>query len=116
MIKRAAIFAVACATIIGVGAWGVTAVAGDAIADRAVWVSALVAFVVQVGAFAVVWPIVTRNPIAGWGVGSAIRFVALALYALVGVKLLGLASGAALLSLVGFLFATMLVEPLFLRR
>jgi hypothetical protein len=31
------------------------------------------------------------------------------------VKALGLVSGPALLSLVGFLFVTMLVEPLFLR-
>lgn len=116
MIQRALVFAVVCAAIIGGGAWAVTAVAGDAAADRAVWVSAVVAMVVQVGAFAVIWPIVTRNPIAGWGVGSLIRLTTLVLYGFVGVKLLGLPMEAALLSLAGFLFVTMLVEPFFLRR
>ena len=39
----------------------------------------------------------------------------LVLHAFVGVKALGLDSGPALLSLAGFLFVTMLVEPLFLK-
>ncbi len=116
MIGRAVGFALVCAVVIGGGAWLVTAGFGDAAADRAVWVSALLALVVQAGAFAVIWPIVTKNPIAGWGVGSLIRLTTLVLYGIVGVKLLGLPMGAALLSLAGFLFVTMLVEPFFLRR
>lgn len=116
MTKRLSLFALAAAAIVGCAAWVVTALSGDAAADRAVWVSAVVAVVVQVGAFAVIWPIVTKNPMAGWGVGSIIRLVTLVLYGLVGARMFELPLGPALLSLAGFLFLTMIVEPFFLRR
>jgi hypothetical protein len=83
---------------------------------RAVWISAAIAMCTQWLAFAIARPFVKKNPIAGWGLGSLLRFVVLAVHALVGVKALGLDSSPALLSLVGFLFITMLVEPLFLRQ
>ncbi len=116
MIKRALSFSAVTALITLGGAWAILALHGDAGIDRTIWISAVLALVVQVGAFMVIWPIVTKNPVAGWGVGSLIRFASLLLYAFVGVKLLGLASGPALLSFVGFLFVTMLVEPFFLKR
>jgi hypothetical protein len=116
VIKKGLAFSAVCASMIGILAWTVTAAFGDAAADRAVWVSAVIAVVVQVGSFAVIWPIVTKNPIAGWGVGSLIRFAAVLIHGFAGVKVLALPIGPALLSLVAFLFVTMLVEPFFLKR
>jgi hypothetical protein len=117
VIRRALGFAAVSALLVFGGAWVISAMHGpDDVVARAVWISAVIAFVVQVGAFAVVWPIALKNPIAGWGVGSLIRFGVLLLHGFAGTKLLGLPMGAALLSLVSFLFVTMLVEPFFLRR
>ena len=113
--KKGIAFGAVAALIIFGSAWGVTILRPDAELARAVWTSAVIAFAVQLLAFAVARPFVATNPIAGWGLGSLIRFAVLMVYAFVGVKALGLASGPALVSLAGFLFVTMLVEPLFLR-
>lgn len=109
-------FAAVTAVIAFGGAWVIDIVIEDAGLGRSIWTSAVIAVMVQVGSFVVIWPIVTKNAVAGWGVGSAIRFVAVIVYALVGEKVLGVEGGPALLSLVTFLFASMLVEPLFLKR
>ncbi len=114
MKKGLAFGAVAAAIIFG-GALGITVLRPGAELARAVWTSAVIAFGVQLVAFAVARPFVATNPIAGWGLGSLLRLAVLLVYAFVGVQALGLASGPALLSLAGFLFVTMLVEPLFLR-
>jgi len=107
-------FAALAAVIIFGGAWGITVLKpGDEIA-RAVWSSAVIAFAVQLLSFAVARPFVATNPIAGWGIGSLVRFAVVMLHAFVGIPALGLASGPALISLVGFLFVTMIFEPLFL--
>ena len=116
MIKKMLAFAAVCVSMIGILAWAVTTGAGDASFDRAVWAGAVIAVLVQVGSFAVVWPIVAKNPIAGWGVGSLIRFTIVIVHGFAGVKVLELPMGPALLSLVAFLFITMLVEPFFLKR
>lgn len=113
--KQALAFAAVCAVIIFGGAWGITILRPEPEMARAVWSSAVIAFGVQLLSFAVARPFLATNPIAGWGLGSLIRFAVVAVHAFVGVKALGLVSGPALLSLVGFLFVTMLVEPLFLR-
>lgn len=113
--KKGLAFGALSALIIFGGAFGVTLLAPGAEMARAVWTSAFIAFGVQLLSFAVARPFVATNPIAGWGLGSLLRFAVLLLHAFVGVKALGLASGPALVSLVGFLFVTMLVEPLFLR-
>jgi hypothetical protein len=47
--------------------------------------------------------------------GMGLRFLTLAVYALLVVKALGLAQAPALLSLAGFFFVTTLVEPLLLK-
>jgi hypothetical protein len=86
---------------------------GDAAAIR---LSAIVAIVVQLVAFAVTMAIAQRHLIAGWGVGSLLRFLTLVVYALLTVKVLGLPPVAALVSLATFLFLSTLIEPLFLRR
>lgn len=111
--RPALAFGALAAVIIFGGAWGITALRPEM--ARAVWSSAVIAFGVQLLAFAVARPFVATNPIAGWGLGSLIRFAVLVVHALVGVGALGVAPGPALVSLVAFLFVTMLVEPLFLR-
>ena len=113
--KQGLAFAALAALLTLGGAWGITTLRPDPELARAVWTSAVLALGVQLLAFAVARPFVATNPIAGWGLGSLIRFAVVMLHAFVGVPALGLQSGPALLSLVGFLFVTMLVEPLFLK-
>jgi hypothetical protein len=82
---------------------------------RAVAVSAIVAVVVQMGAFTAALALARTNVMAGWGLGAVVRLVALALYALVFVPPLGLPLSAALISLALFLFLSTLIEPFFLK-
>jgi hypothetical protein len=82
----------------------------------AIRLSAAVAIVVQLVAFAVTSVIARHHLIAGWGVGSLLRLVTLVVYALLAVKVLDLPPVAALVSLAAFLFVSTLLEPLFLRR
>jgi hypothetical protein len=56
-----------------------------------------------------------RNVMAGWGIGVALRFVALAIFALAVVPRLGLPV-VILLGLATFLFVSTLIEPLFLKQ
>ncbi len=113
--KRGLAFAGLAAVLIFGGAWGITVLRPGAEMARAVWSSAVIAFAVQLASFAIAKPFVASNPIAGWGLGALLRFAVVLVQAFVGIRALGLASGPALVSLVGFLFVTMIVEPLFLR-
>ncbi len=106
-------FALLAAVVIFGGAWGITTLKPGL--APSVWSSAVIAFGVQLLAFAIARPFVKSNPIAGWGLGSLLRFAVVVLHALVGIPALGLESGPALMSLVAFLFVTMMLEPLFLR-
>jgi hypothetical protein len=81
---------------------------------RAIEVSAAVAVVVQLFAFAIARLASQRNYLAGWITGAALRFVTLVVYGIVAVKVLAMPAPAALLSLVTFLFISTLVEPKFL--
>jgi hypothetical protein len=85
-------------------------------ARQTVLISATLALVVQASTFLVARRIIPQNLILGWGLGSLIRFLAVVLYALVVAKLWRASLTPALLSFVGFLFVTMVVEPLFLKR
>jgi hypothetical protein len=85
---------------------------GDA---RAVWISAAVAFVSQVGAFPAVRRLSRNSIFIGWGAGSLVRFATLAVYALAAGLWLGHPLTPALLSLALFYFLSMVIEPLFLR-
>ena len=88
----------------------------EAPADRrAVVISALIAVLTQVVAYAIVRGMAAKNVIAGWGLGAALRFVVLGVFALVIVPRFGLSSGPATISLALFLFVTTLVEPFFLK-
>ena len=93
----------------------VLGVAFDAPAEqRAVWISAGVAYAVQMLAFAIARLIRRDNVMLGWGMGVLMRLVTLVAFALVFVNALGLPPSAALISLVIFFFVTTLLEPLFL--
>lgn len=89
---------------------------GGAAERHAIVISAVVAFVVQLVSFAILRLTAEKNLIAGWGIGAIIRFLVFVVYALVIVKSLGLPSSAAMISMAVFLFASTLVEPLFLKR
>jgi hypothetical protein len=110
-----AFVALATLMILG-GAWGITTLRPEPEIVRAVWASAVLALGVQVVGFLIARSFAKTNPIAGWGIGALLRMFTLLIYAVVGTKALGLESVPALLSLVGFLFVTMLVEPLFLKQ
>lgn len=82
---------------------------------HAVVVSAGVAVVVQVAAFAIADRLRGWNVVAGWALGMVLRFLAMGVYGIAVVRALGLAPTAALLSLAIFLFVSILIEPWFLR-
>jgi hypothetical protein len=113
--KPVALFAALSLVLIALAGWVMTFVFRSPSAARAIWISAAVAFSVQLIAGAIVKLSAKTNVIAGWGVGAVIRFVVLAVYALVVVKALGLPSSAALISLVAFFFVSTLLEPLLLK-
>lgn len=113
--KRLAVFAAASAVLIT----GVALLLGlvfPAPADhRAIRVSAIVAYGVQLFAFAVVLVVRGANLFAAWGLGMLLRFVALLVFAFLVVKGMGLAPTSALISMVAFFFLTTLVEPVLLK-
>ena len=81
---------------------------------RAIVISGVIAFVVQMFAFSIARMVSRENIIAGWGLGALMRMLALGVYAIVLVRVLGLPSAPALLSLAAFFFLSTLVEPLLL--
>ena len=88
-----------------------TAVYGSSLERSTIWLSALVALVVQVVAFAIARAMVDGGRgIAGWGLGAVICFVALIVFGFAS-RALGLPSDAALLSLATYFFLTELIEP-----
>ena len=114
-VKPIVLFALSSAAVIVVTGWVVELVFVGPADHRAVRVSAAVAFVVQLVAFGIAKAMAKRNVIAGWGVGVLLRFAVLAVYALVIVRVFGLASGAALVSMATFFFLSTLIEPLLLK-
>jgi hypothetical protein len=102
--------------VIGLSAWALALAFSRAGSSEAIGLSALVAIVVQVGAFSATRLMAPRNVVAAWGAGSLVRHQTLVVYALLVVKVLGLPAAPALLSLTLFFFLSTLLEPLFLRR
>lgn len=86
----------------------------DPASQHAVTVSAWVAFFVQILTFGICRLVATQNLIAGWGIGTLLRFATVGVWAFLGIKALGLAPSPALLSLVTFFFVSTVIEPLFL--
>ena len=103
------------ATIVLV-AWMLTRALSGPGAMSAIALSACVAAVVQIAAFAVTRSMMPRNVMAGWGAGSLVRLFTLVIYGLLAVTVLRLAPAPALISMAVFFFLSMLLEPLFLRR
>lgn len=113
--KSFALYAASCAAIIlvvGGIAWAFTSPAGR----PAIVASAGVAFAVQLLAFGIARVMQPKHLLLGWGLGSVLRLVTLVLFALIVARLWRAPLTPALLSLAGFLFATTVVEPLFLKR
>lgn len=109
-------YAFATLALIGLVAWLLTFALNGPGAMSAIGISAAVAAIVQIAAFAVTKSMMTHNVIAGWGAGSLVRFLTLFVYGLIAVKVIGLAPVPALISLALFFFLSTLLEPLFLRR
>lgn len=85
-------------------------------ATEAVLVSAVIVFVVQMGAFALARRFArTGQAIAGWGLGAVISMLTLIVFGLLA-GAVGLPRTVALLSLATFLFLTELIEPPLLTR
>ncbi|MBK5187535.1 MAG: hypothetical protein JJD97_04770 [Gemmatimonadaceae bacterium] len=113
--KKTAIFALASLAMIVAVAWVLT-FAFPTVADRrAIVLSAVIAYVVQLVSFAIARAWAETNVIAGWGLGMLIRFAVLAMYALIGVKVLGAPATSALVSLAAYFFVSTLLEPVLLK-
>lgn len=112
--RAVALFTGATALIIGVGSWIFCRLYTTPDGRRAVLASAVVALAVQVFGFVILQLAKKSNPIAAWGLGAVLRMAALVVYALLAVRLFGLAQTPALLSLATFFFLSTLVEPLLL--
>lgn len=108
-------FAIVGAVVIATAAWVLSLVYGAAGERQAILVSASVAFVVQLLAFAIMRLTAEKNVIAAWGLGALLRFLVFVVYVLVIVKAFALPATAAMISMAVFLFASTLVEPLFLK-
>jgi len=112
--KKTAIFAVVSLGVIAILAWILTFAFSTAADRHAILVSALIAYVVQLCSFAIARALAATNVMAGWGLGMLLRFVVLALYALIFLKVLDLRPTAALVSLAVFFFVSTLLEPVLL--
>lgn len=111
--RIAAFAGLSAALVLGVGLVLMLAFSTNA-GRHAVVVSGAVAWCVQVAAFAVLWRL-RRQALPAWLLGSGLRIIVLAAYALFAVRGWGLAPGPALGSLVIFFFVSILSEPWFLR-
>ena len=78
---------------------------------NALRISAMLAFGIQIVTFAIARAMARRNLIVGWGIGAALRLLALTVYALLVAPSLGLPRASALISFAIFLFLSMLIEP-----
>lgn len=85
--------------------------------DGALWLAAGVAFVVQLVAFAALVVGKRRGSsfVVSWASGMLLRFAAIAAVAFWVTRATDLDPAVSLLSLVGFVFVLVLLEPLFLR-
>ena len=109
------LYSAACIAAIGV-VGAIAALFTEGLGRQAILASAVLALLVQLLAFGVARMFRGRHVFVGWGTGSAMRFVALAFYALIVAKLWAAPATVALLSFAAFLFVTTVIEPLFLKR
>jgi hypothetical protein len=87
-------------------------------AARGVWAAAAMAYVLQVIAFALLLVVRERAQLflLGWLGGMLLRFAAVGAVAFWVTRTGALPAAATLVSLAGFLFLLLLLEPVFLRR
>lgn len=114
--KGISVFAVVSAAIIAVVAWLLGLVFTAPADYHAVWVSAAIAYVVQLFTFAIARFTAGNNVVLGWGIGVLLRFVTLVVYGFLILKPYGLPPAAAMLSLVAFFFLSTLIEPVLLLK
>lgn len=112
--RKAAGFAASGAALIGACGWVMTLLFPGIAESRAIVVSGVLAFVVQMVSYAVARAVGPKNIIAGWGLGMVLRLVVLTVFALVVVRLMELPLASAIVSFAVFLFVTTVIEPLFL--
>ena len=112
--KAIALFTLATAFLIAALGWVMGLVFTGPQDARALWISAVVAFVVQLFGFALARRSARSNVIAGWGVGMLLRLLTLGVFAFLVVPAIALPSETALIALVAYFFVSTLVEPLFL--
>lgn len=109
--RATALYALGCLVLIAMSGAVLAVVWGSPLDRRAVLVSAVVAWVVQLIAFVIARLLAAGgNGVAGWALGAVICFVALVIFGFVS-RGLGLPSNVALLSLATFFFLTELIEP-----
>jgi hypothetical protein len=113
--KAFALYAVATIAIVALLGWLLTLGFSGPRDVSAIGLSAVVVVVVQLAAFGVTRLLSPRGVIAAWGAGALLRFLTLAIYALLVVKVLGMPAAAALLSMAVFFFLSTLIEPLLLK-
>lgn len=82
---------------------------------QAIGISGVVALVVQCTAFSLSRMVGTGNLAARLGAGALLRFLALAIYAVLVVFVLKLPATAALISLAAFFFVSTVIEPLLIK-
>jgi hypothetical protein len=109
--RAISLYALGCLVAIGLAGAVLAMVWGSPLERQAVLVSAVVALVVQMVAFAIARLLAAGgNGVAGWALGAVLCVVALVIYGFVS-RGLGLPSNVALLSLATFFFLTELIEP-----
>ena len=111
--KAGAYFAIATAALIGIAYFLLQLSYNSPAEHRAIQISACLALAVQMVTFVIARK-ASKNMMVGWGIGTLARLLAIVLYALIVAPAYGLPMSAALISLVVFLFISMLVEPLLL--
>jgi hypothetical protein len=113
-VRALALFAAAQVVALLLVGWGLTMVFRAPGDGAAILAAGWVAAGVQVLTFAVMRLAGREQVMLAWGVGVLVRFVVVALWALVLVPALGLATTPALMALVSFFFVSTVVEPIFL--
>lgn len=109
-------FALTTAVIALLGAWLLVGFFSEPKALRAVWTSAVLATVTQVASFGIARRYATTGDVMkGCGIGALVRVIVLVVYGLSAARL-QLPLGAALVSFAALVFASTVVEPLFLSR
>jgi hypothetical protein len=110
------LFALTTVAIALLGGWLLTGVFTEPRAVRAVWISAVLAVVTQIASFGIARRYAASGDVMkGWGIGALVRVIVLVLFGFSSARL-QLPLGPALMSFAAFVFASTLIEPLFLTR